>query len=970
MNSRIHVALLAVLPCLALSFLTGCGSSKSSQQPPPTVAITATGGGGQSATVGAAFGKPLVATVTSGGSPAAGVTVTFTAPSAAPNGTFAGAGATDTETTNANGVATTSKAFTAGTKVGTYSVSASATGATTSATFSLSNTAGSAAGISATSGGTQNATVSTTFATALQATVVDSDSNPVSGVMVTFTAPATGASGTFSTSGKTTETDTTGTNGVATASAFKANGTTGGPYAVTADFSGDTGTVAKFSLTNTAAPITVIAVSSGSGQSETVSTAFAKPLVALVTSNGSPASGVSVTFAAPSSGASGKFGNGTNTETDTTNASGLATSSTFTANATAGGPYTVAATTSGAASPANFSETNTAAPVPTIAVSSGSGQSATVSTAFAKPLVALVTTNGSPASGVSVTFTAPSSGASGKFGNGTATETDTTNSSGLATSSTFTANATAGGPYTVAATTPGAAAANFSLTNSAASTIYTYTFYMGGQEAPNSSNKGAISYSALAGVVRIDSNGNVLSGEQDYNDGFGVTSPEPSGDAITGGTLVADSTTGQGKLNLITNNSKLSVAGTETFAVQFANAKHALIVQFDGSATSSGSMDLQTVGNPTGNFAYTLSGVDSAYNQSAQAGVFTIAGTNVAGTTDQNDNGTVTSNQAFTGTLSAADSFGRGTLQITGSASQINYYLVGPEVIRIIQVNATSAAVGSAFGQGAGSFTSASMGTSVLAMAGNPWSNAYATLAQFSTSNHSSNPSSFTGVGDDNEMGNGVQSAPAAPIVGTYTVAANGVGSMSVTSANLGNVANLKLYMTDPTLNLNDPNNPNGGGGGLVLEMDSILTGTTGVIVPQIDIATVSVAGNYVVGAQSINNYHSPICVECEFDMVAQGTLADGVLAATGDVSDPLATLVAGSGVYPGSTFNGILPPDATHPGRYSSFSLAATINGTKGAFNVVTYQASGEQLFWLDVDTNSTWLGPLQQQGSLTGLP
>ena len=973
MNSRIYGAFLAALPCLALGFLTGCGSSKSSQAPPPppTVAITATSGGGQTAAVGVAFAKPLVATVTSGGSPAAGVTVTFTAPAGEPNGAFTGAVATDTETTNANGVATTSKAFTAGTKVGTYSVSASVTGATTPASFSLSNSAGAPTGISATSGGTQSATVSTAFATALQATVVDSGNNPVSGVVVTFTAPATGASGTFTTSGKTTETDTTGTNGVATASAFKANGTAGGPYTVTADFSGDTGTAAKFNLTNNAAPIPVIAAASGSGQSGTVSTAFAKPLVALVTSNGAPASGASVTFTAPSSGASGKFANGTATETDTTNASGLATSSTFTANATAGGPYTVAATTSGAASPADFSETNTAAAVPVIAMSSGSGQSATVSTAFANKLVALVTTNGSPTSGVSVTFTAPSSGASGKFGNGTATETDTTNASGLATSSTFTANATAGGPYTVAATTSGATApANFSLTNSpVVATSNTYVFYMSGQEIPNTSNKDVISYYALTGVVHIDSNGNVLSGEQDYNDGDGITSPEPAGDAISGGTLVV-SATGQGKLTLITNNQKLGVAGTETFAVQFANAKHALIAQFDGSATSSGSMDLQTAGSPTGNFAYTLSGVDSSYHQTAQGGVFTIAGSNVAGTSDQNDNGTVTFNQAFTGTLSAADSFGRGTLTITGSSSLINYYTVGPEAIRMIQVNTNRASVGSAFGQGSGSFTSASLGNSVLAMAGNPWTNENTTLGQFSTSNHSSNPSNFAGVGDDNELGNAVQSAPAAPIAGTYAITANGVGIMGITGATLGSVANLKFYMTDPALNLNDPNNPNGGGGALVLETDAILTGTTGVIIPQTDTATTSVAGNYAVGAQNFNNYFLPTCTECEFDMVAQGTIEGGVLTTTGDVSDPLTTLIAGAGLYPGSTFNGILPPDATHPGRYSSFALAATINGTKGAFNVVAYQASGEQLFWLEVDKNSLWLGPMQQQGSLTGLP
>lgn len=122
-----------------------------------------------------------------------------------------------------------------------------------------------------------------------------------------------------------------------------------------------------------------------------------------------------------------------------------------------------------------------------IAMSSGSGQGATVSTAFAKPLVALVTYNGKPAGGVSVTFTALASGASGKFGDGKNTETDMTNANGLATSSKFTADATAGGPYTVAATTSGAASsAKFSETN--ASGTKTYTFYMSGQEVKNASN--------------------------------------------------------------------------------------------------------------------------------------------------------------------------------------------------------------------------------------------------------------------------------------------------------------------------------------------------------------------------------------------------------------------------------------------------------------------------------------------------
>lgn len=212
-------------------------------------------------------------------------------------------------------------------------------------------------------------------------------------------------------------------------------------------------------------PPPVLVVSSGSGQSTTVGTAFSAPLVALVTVNGKPSVGVSVIFTVTSSLPGCTFANGTNTETDTTDSNGLATSSVCTAD-TASGAYVVAATTLPAAG-ADFSLTNTSGPPAAIAATSGTPQSATVSTAFANPLVATVTdVDGNPVSGASVTFTAPATAPSGTFANGTNTEIDITDANGNATSSTFTADATVGGPYTVTATVAGVATpANFLLTN-------------------------------------------------------------------------------------------------------------------------------------------------------------------------------------------------------------------------------------------------------------------------------------------------------------------------------------------------------------------------------------------------------------------------------------------------------------------------------------------------------------------------
>jgi hypothetical protein len=215
-------------------------------------------------------------------------------------------------------------------------------------------------------------------------------------------------------------------------------------------------------------------------------------------------------------------------------------------------------------------------PVVAIAATSGSGQNTTVGTAFTNSLVATVTTGGASTPGVTVTFTAPASGASGTFAsNSTATETVTTNASGVATSSAFTANTTAGADKVTAAAAGASTAADFTLTNAPGPAVSSYSFYMSGQEAIN--NTQGINFYALAGAVTVDSFGNVVAGEQDYNDAFGLTSPQPAGDTITGGNLTVSSTTGQGTLTLITNNSKLGVAGTETFGVQFVNTSHALI---------------------------------------------------------------------------------------------------------------------------------------------------------------------------------------------------------------------------------------------------------------------------------------------------------------------------------------------------------------------------------------------------------
>ena len=157
------------------------------------------------------------------------------------------------------------------------------------ATFNLKITAAQPASITVVDGSSQSAAINTAFANPLRVVVKDSSAKPVAGVQVTFSAPGSGASGTFAGGQSVATTDA---SGIATSPVFTAN-STAGAYSVTAS----TGSLStSFSLTNlTGTP--AISVVSGSGQSAQINTAFALPLKVQVKDQGNnPISNSTVTF--------------------------------------------------------------------------------------------------------------------------------------------------------------------------------------------------------------------------------------------------------------------------------------------------------------------------------------------------------------------------------------------------------------------------------------------------------------------------------------------------------------------------------------------------------------------------------------------------------------------------------------------------------------------------------------------------
>ena len=98
-------------------------------------------------------------------------------------------------------------------------------------------TPGAAARVMIIAGNEQHAGPGMTYPTPLQAAVLDNVGSPVQGVTVTFTAPPSGASGTFADSGTNVTTAITDQDGIATAATFTAN-VTFGAFLVSASVSG------------------------------------------------------------------------------------------------------------------------------------------------------------------------------------------------------------------------------------------------------------------------------------------------------------------------------------------------------------------------------------------------------------------------------------------------------------------------------------------------------------------------------------------------------------------------------------------------------------------------------------------------------------------------------------------------------------------------------------------------------------
>ena len=447
-------------------------------------------------------------------------------------------------------------------------------------------------------------------------------------------------------------------------------------------------------------------------------------------------------------------------------------------------------------------------PPPPITISFQTAPPSSLVVASSTPVTAVVANDSSNA-GVDWSVTCASSGACGSFN-------PTHTASGTATTYTAPPAIPAGNTVTITATST----ADHTKSVSATISIVVSGF-------SNSSLNGNYVFEALGtdaitfflyqvgGVLTADGNGVITGGELTY-----TNQPFVDDDPIVDGSysIGAD---GRGTITVNTADPAIGENGTLTLGVVLASSSRALITQFDTSATSSGSMDLQTaVAAPTGGYAFVVNGSDLAFDVMAIGGVFNIDSPGVISGTgsvaDIDVVGNISNSVTVTGTVSAPDPFGAVIVDLTidGNATEFFGYIVDDTHIKLVESDDFGSMAGLAIGQGAATGTflddTAFSGTFVY---GIPGQSAFgpAAFAGLFTADGAGNLTN--GVTDENLGLNVVTDT----LTGTYAVDGSGTGraAAATTFGINGTGPTLIFYLTgngNPPLVLNTDTFSLGGG--------------------------------------------------------------------------------------------------------------------------------------------------------------
>jgi len=265
---------------------------------------------------------------------------------------------------------------------------------------------------------------------------------------------------------------------------------------------------------------------------------------------------------------------------------------------------------------------------------------------------------------------------------------------------------------------------SLTVTGFAASLKGKYVFAVHGQDG------GPDTTFELAGVIMLDGNGNVTSGEQTYCSSVTSASTQLTNlvsvaDRITGGSYYIGPD-GRGTLSIVTNDPNVGQMGQENFAFVFISGSEALMQTSDNEANVNlppsdevtvGTLELQTsTASPSGGYAFVADGIDVDGAAMAFGGILnidspgTISGNGSVADEDDADN--LVTNSTLSGTVTNPDSFGSVTFSLAttnisagfNTTLQFTGYIVDASHVKLLETdnNGTAAGSGIAYGEAIG----------------------------------------------------------------------------------------------------------------------------------------------------------------------------------------------------------------------------------------------------------------------------
>lgn len=438
------------------------------------------------------------------------------------------------------------------------------------------------------------------------------------------------------------------------------------------------------------------------------------------------------------------------------------------------------------------------------------------------------------------------------------------------------------------------------------------------------------------GVITADGNGNITAGTDDLSVvGAGAA---VAGGAITGTYRIANDGTGQIFLNSTALGSLFS--GTQiTLAVTLTSTSVAYMQEADFFADGAGTAELQdstAIGaTPAGAFVFRLhDDLNAQSSFESEVGIFTISGTNLSGSLDQNTV-SAASSLTFTGNFTAPSASGVGTATFTDNSGTANatteliYFIVNSTKFYFLVSNgpvgsgSAEAQTGNVSAGLAGSYVFGSRGDDLTG--GNA---AVATVGQFTGSGATISKGALDSMADGNYSG------LLATLTGTPVGSPSAQGRVEVT---LSAGPTLVGWLVSPArVYFLFENN----GSAVEDGTADLQTGTS-------------------FTASTFNGQFAMIMDGVDGSPEAVSRV--GLLQFDGSSHNTIVELVNDSGTGGGSQNPGALS------GSYSvgsSGRIATQVNNTNGGGpDLVLYAISGSQAYALQIDAGTNTSGTIQQQ-------